>query len=87
MGRNAIFCGLAFAVVGFIAGVYALSWATIPNLPLPLLLLMCPAAIIGALTPTAEPDPDFMWMITALNAMLYGIIGVVLANLLHLDDK
>jgi hypothetical protein len=86
MGRNAIYCGVTFAVVGFIAAVYALSWGTIPNLPLPLLLLMCPAATLAALAPTADPAPEFMWMLTALNAILYGALGTMLATLLHLDD-
>jgi hypothetical protein len=87
VGRNTIFCGLTFAVVGFIAAVYALSWGTIPNLPLPLLLLMCPAATLAALVPTADPDPEFMWMLTALNAILYGAVGIALSNLLHLDRE
>jgi len=87
MGRKAILSGLVFAVVGFIAAVYVLSWAAISNLPLPLLLLMCPAAILGSLASASETDPAFMWMLTAVNAMIYGVIGILAAKLLHLDDK
>lgn len=87
MGRKAILCGAVFAVVGFIAAVYVLSWAAISNLPLPLLLLMCPAAIFGSLASGSETDPAFMWTLTVLNAMIYGAVGILAAKLLHLDDK
>lgn len=85
MGRNAICCGLAFAVVGFVFGLYTLSWGATSNLPAPLVLILCPAAILGALE--SQPDTDFLWLLMAMNAILYGVVGVLLANLLHLDRK
>jgi hypothetical protein len=87
MGRNAICCGLAFAVIGFVFGLYTLSWGSMSNLPLPLVLILCPAALLGSLAPSAELDTDFMWLLMALNAILYGAIGILLANLLHLDKE
>jgi hypothetical protein len=87
MGRKAILCGAVFAVVGFIAAVYVLSWSAISNLPLPLALLMCPAAIIGSMASGSETDPVLMWTLTVLNAMIYGAAGVLAAKLLHLDGK
>ena len=87
MGRNAILSALVFAVLGFIAAVYVLSWSAISNLPLPLVLLMCPAAILGSLASGSETDPLFMWTLTVLNAMIYAGLGVVAAKLLRLDDK
>jgi hypothetical protein len=87
MSRNAILCGMVFAVIGFVFGLYVLSWAAMPNLPLPLVLILCPAAILGSLAPAAETDTDFLWLLTALNAILYGGIGILLANLLHLDRE
>jgi len=83
MGRNSICCGLAFAVIGFVFGAYALSWGAVPNLPLALIVVMCPAAILGDLAPG---DAAFLWMLTALNAIIYGVVGILLANLLHLDQ-
>lgn len=87
MSRNAIACGVAFAVVGFVFGLYALSWGAMPNLPLPLVLILCPAAMLGALEPSAASDTDFLWLLTLLNAILYAGIGILLANLLHLDRE
>jgi uncharacterized membrane protein YuzA (DUF378 family) len=87
VGRNAIFTGAVFAVVGFIAAVYVLSWSSISNLPLALALLMCPAAIIGSMASGSETDPTFIWSLTVLNAILYGVVGIVAAKFLHLDDK
>lgn len=87
MSRNAIACGVAFAVVGFVFGLYALSWGAMPNLPLPLILILCPAAVLGSLAPSSASDTDFLWLLTLLNAILYGGIGILLANLLHLDRE
>jgi hypothetical protein len=87
MSRSAIACGVAFAVVGFVFGLYALSWGAMPSLPTPLVLIMCPAAVLGALEPSASSDTDFLWLLMLLNAILYGGIGILLANLLHLDQK
>jgi hypothetical protein len=87
MSRNAIACGVAFAVVGFVFGLYALSWGAMPSLPTPLVLIMCPAAILGALEPSAASDTDFLWLLMLLNAILYGGIGILFANLLHLDRE
>lgn len=85
MSRVAICFGAVFAVVGFIFGAYALSWGAMPDLPLPLILILCPAAIVGTLAPSAASDTDFLWLLILLNAILYGAIGILLANLLHLD--
>jgi hypothetical protein len=87
MGRIAICCGLVFAVMGFVFGLYTLSWGAMPNLPLPLIVILCPAAILGFFAPGAEADADFLWLLTALNALLYGAIGILFANWLRLDEK
>jgi hypothetical protein len=84
MGRNSIVCAFVFSVIGFIFGAYALSWGAVSNLPLPLVMVLCPAAILGDLAPG---DAVFLWMLTALNAIIYGGIGILLANLLHLDHE
>ncbi|MGA8432849.1 MAG: hypothetical protein WB729_23690 [Candidatus Sulfotelmatobacter sp.] len=83
MGRNSICCGVVFAVIGFIFGAYALSWGAVPNLPLALIVVMCPAALLGDLAPG---DTAFLWVLTAFNAIIYGVAGILLANLLHLDQ-
>jgi hypothetical protein len=87
LNRTAICFGLALAVVGFVFGLYTLSWSAMPNLPLPLVLILCPAAVIGFLAPAASSDTDFLWLLTALNAILYCAIGILLANWLHLDRE
>ncbi|HEY6765904.1 MAG TPA: hypothetical protein VI386_14160 [Candidatus Sulfotelmatobacter sp.] len=87
MGRYAICWAVVFAVVGFVFGLYALSWGAMPSLPLPLLVIMCPAALLGSLSPAAEFDTDFMWLLMALNAILYGAIGILLAKLFRVDIK
>jgi hypothetical protein len=87
VGRTSIYIGVVFAVVGFIAGVYALSLGAITNLPTALLLLLCPAAILGALTPGSETDVVFLWMIALITSVLYGVLGVFLGKFLHVDDE
>jgi hypothetical protein len=87
VGRTSIYIGVVFAVVGFIAGVYALSLGPITNLPTVLLLLLCPAAILGAISPGAETDVVFLWMIAFLNSFLYGVLGAFLGKLFHVDDQ
>ena len=86
MRRISIYTGVVFAVVGLIAGVYALSFGPFPDLPTPILFLLCPAAILGILSP-AEADSDFMWLLAILNAVLYGAVGVFLGKLVHVDDE
>jgi hypothetical protein len=87
LGRISIYSGGVFAVIGLIAGVYALSLGPLPNLPTPVLILLCPAAILGALAPTAEADVEFMWLIAILNAALYGALGIFLGRLFHVDEE
>lgn len=84
ISRNALACGAAFAVVGFVFGLYTLSWSSVSNLPTPLVVVMCPAAILAALDPS---DAEFLWIIAGVNTIIYGAIGVLLANLLHLDRE
>jgi hypothetical protein len=84
MGRNTICCGFVFAVIGLIFGAYALSWGAVESLPLSLILVMCPAALVGDLAPG---DVAFLWVLTALNGIIYGGIGILMAYLLHLDKK
>lgn len=84
MGRTSIYTGVVFAVVGLLAGVYALSLGPAPNLPTPALVLLCPAALLAELDPA---DVDFLWLLAFLNSMLYGAVGVFLGRLFHVDSE
>jgi hypothetical protein len=87
MGRGSFVSGVLFAILGFIAGIYALSFGAAPDLPTPLLLLLCPAAIFGGLLSTSGADSDAMWVIIFFNSLLYGAAGVVFAKLFHIDKE
>lgn len=84
MGRTSIYTGVVFAVVGLLAGVYALSLGPAPSLPTPALVLLCPAALLAELDPA---DVDFLWLLAFLNSMLYGAVGVFLGKLFHVDNE
>ncbi len=87
MGRTSIYTGGVFALIGLLAGVYALSLTPVSNLPTPVLIVLCPAGILAALAPASEMDTDFMWLIAILNSLLYGAVGVLLARLFHVDEE
>ena len=58
MGRASFVGAILFAVLGFIAGVCALSFGSAaPDLPTPLLLFLCPAAILGGLLFAGNAEP------------------------------
>jgi hypothetical protein len=87
VGRASLFSGAVFAVIGFIGGVYALSFGLSPDLPAPILFLLCPAALLAALSPTAETTSDFMWMIVLLNTVVYGALGLFISRFFKVDDE
>jgi len=87
VGRTSIYTGIVFALVGLIAGIYVFSLGPTPDLPTFLLFLLCPAAILGAMSPTSTADSDFMWLIVVINAALYGMIGIGLGRLLRVDEE
>jgi len=87
MGRTSIYTGAVFAFIGLIAGVYALSLSPVSNLPMPVLIVLCPAAILAALAPSSEVDATFMWLIAILNSLIYGAVGVLLGRLFHVDEE
>jgi len=79
--------GVLFAILGFIAGVYALSFGPAPDLPTPLLLFLCPAAIIGGLLSAGSADSDVMWVLIFFNTLIYALVGALLARLFHIDRE
>lgn len=87
MGRTSIYSGAIFSVLGFIAGVYALSFGPSPDLPASVLLVLCPAALLGALTATSQPDSASMWLIALLNALLYGGVGLLVGRFFQVEKK
>lgn len=87
MGRASLYLGLIFAFLGFAAGVYVFTLGPITSLPPLLVLLMCPAAILGELIPTADVDSSFMWLCALLNCVFYGALGFFLGKLWHVDQK
>ncbi|HUO14411.1 MAG TPA: hypothetical protein VMX38_05440 [Verrucomicrobiae bacterium] len=87
MGRASFVSGIIFAVLGFIAGVYALSFGATPDLPTPLLLLLCPAALLGGLFSTSGTDSDVMWLLIFFNTIIYGAVGAYLGQLFHVDRE
>ncbi len=84
MGRTSIYTGVVFAVVGLLAGVYALSLGPAPNLPTPALLLLCPTAFLVEFDRAVM---DFLWLLAFLNSILYGAIGIFLGKLFHVDNE
>ncbi len=87
MGRASLYLGLIFALLGFVSGVYVFTLGPVTSLPPMLVLLMCPAAILGELIPTADVDSSFMWLCALINCVFYGAVGVFLGKLLHVDQK
>jgi len=87
MGRGSFVSGVLFAILGFIAGVYALSFGPAPDWPTPLLLLLCPAAIFGGLLSTSGADSDAMWIMIFFNSLLYAVAGVLFAKVFHIDRE
>lgn len=85
MGRASFVSAILFAILGFVAGIYALSFGPAPDLPTPLLLLLCPAAILSGLLSTSGADSDVMWVIIFFNTILYAALGVLLAKLFRFD--
>ena len=87
MGRPSIYAGIVFAVVGLIGGIYVSSLGPASNLPAPLLFVLCPAAVLADLSATSADDSDFMWLMVIFNSAIYGIIGVFLGRLVHVDNE
>ncbi|MFZ0806795.1 MAG: hypothetical protein WAN03_11455 [Candidatus Sulfotelmatobacter sp.] len=87
MGRASLVGGILFAILGFIAGIYALSFGPAPDLPTPLLLLLCPAAIFGGLLETSSPGSDAMWVMIFFNTLIYAAVGALLARVFHIDRE
>lgn len=85
MGRASFVSAVLFAILGFIAGIYALSSGPAPDWPVPLLLLLCPAAILGGLLSTAGADSDAMWIMIFFNTLIYALVGALLARLFRFD--
>lgn len=85
MGRASFVSAILFAILGFIAGIYALSFGPAPDLPTPILLLLCPAAILGGLLSAGGADSDAMWVMIFLNTLIYAVVGALLARLFRFD--
>lgn len=87
MGRGSFVGGILFAILGFITGIYALSFGQAPDMPTPLLLFLCPAAILGGLLSSGSADSDAMWVMIFFNTLIYAAIGALLAKLFHIDQE
>jgi hypothetical protein len=86
MGKYAVLSAFAFAAIGACAGAYVMQPYT-PHMPSWFLLVLCPTAVLEVFIPTADPDGGFRWMVTIVNAIIYGFVGITLANYFRLDEK
>ena len=86
MGKKTIYLGLTFAAIGFVLANYAARLGSRADLPYLFLLALCPAGLLGWLIPTADPDAGFIWLVTVVNAIIYGSVGVTLGLWLRVDE-
>ncbi len=87
MERKTLLWGLISGGIGFATAVYALSMDGGSHLPPVLAFILCPAGLLGWLTPTADPDAGFFWLMKIVNAVIYGLVGVTSAMFFRVDDN
>jgi hypothetical protein len=87
MGRKTLLWGLISGGIGFATAMIALSMNRGSHLAPLLAFILCPAGLLGSLTPTANPDTGFLWLVKIVNAVIYGLIGVTCAMFFRVDDN
>jgi hypothetical protein len=85
--RKTLLWGLISGGIGFATAMYALSMDRGPHLPPVLAFILCPAGVLGWSIPTANPDAGFLWLVTIVNAVIYGLVGVTSAMFFRVDDN
>lgn len=83
MKATTIWLGLLSAFVGFLIGVYV---ATGRETSAVRALLLCPPAVIMAVTPTDPRKADIWKLVAPLNACLYACIALTIRSLLNTPE-